>query len=99
MVSQAFASLQTIQQDPVTFYNQLAEHLRSQGLIQEAAQVQAQADDAETRDWEESDDPRDKQIAELREQNERIMAWQEHSSWSKSNSRMNEQASASLSRD
>jgi hypothetical protein len=47
MVNQAFASLQQIQQDPVAFYNTLAEHLRSQGLIQEAAQVQAQADDAE----------------------------------------------------
>jgi hypothetical protein len=98
MVGQAFSSLQQIQQDPVAFYNQLAEHLRSQGLLQEAAQVQAQADDAED-GWDEDQDPRDAQIAELREQNERIMAWQEAQFMEQEQARMNEQASVSLSRE
>jgi hypothetical protein len=98
MVNQAFTSLQQIQQDPVAFYNTLAAHLRSQGLIQEAAQVQAQADDAEQQeDWE--TDPRDQQLAELREQNERIMAWQEAQFREQEQARMNEQASVSLQRE
>jgi hypothetical protein len=96
-VGQAFASLQRIQQDPVAFYNQLAEHLRSQGMIQEAAQAQAQADDAED-DWDESD-PRDKQIAELREQNERILAFQEQQWQEAEQARLNEQASVSLQKE
>lgn len=97
MVGQAFSSLQQIQQDPVAFYNQLAEHLRSQGLIQEAAQAQAQADDAEEEDWDA--DPRDKQLAELREQNERIMAWQEAQFAQQEQERLNERASVSLSKE
>jgi hypothetical protein len=98
MVNQAFTSLQQIQQDPVAFYNTLAEHLRSQGLIQEAAQVQAQADDAEQQeDWD--GDPRDKQIAELREQQERMVAWQEAQARESEQRQMNEQATVSLQRE
>lgn len=99
MVGQAFSSLQQIQQDPVTFYNQLAEHLRSQGLIQEAAEAQATADDAEQYGWQEEQDPRDAQIAELREQNQRIMAWQEAQFREQEQIRLNEQASVSLAKE
>jgi hypothetical protein len=99
MVGQAFSSLTQIQQDPVTFYNQLAEHLRSQGLLEEAAQVQEQADDAEQYGWQEGDDPRDAEIAELRERTERMMAWQEAQFAQQEQIRLNEQATVSLSKE
>lgn len=92
MVSQAFMSLQQIQQDPVTFYYRLAETLRAQGLIEEAEQVEAEADALD-----DSEDPRDRELAQLREQNERIMAWQEAQYQFQEQERLNAEAKDSLS--
>lgn len=61
---------QNLNTDPVTFYNNLAQMLRENGLIQEAAQVQAKADD-ELENLEQVSDPR---IDALQQQQEQLIA-------------------------
>lgn len=53
---------QNLNTDPLTFYNNLASMLRERGLIQEAAQVQAKADE-ELENLEQVTDPRIDQLA------------------------------------
>lgn len=57
---------QNLNTDPVTFYNNLAHMLRENGLIQEAAQAEAKADELE--DLEQVNDPRIDALAKQQEQ-------------------------------
>jgi hypothetical protein len=71
-VRQAFQTLQEIQANPADFYSRLHAHLSEQGLLPElpGAAPASQSDDPDADDYV---DPRDKEIAELKQKAEQAL--------------------------